>query len=303
MTERISPVSDLGFKKSLSSPESKDVLQGLIGDFFDIRPALDDITITSPYSIKAYKELLKQADGTEQAVTKLRQTIMDVSADFKVAGVGVEIQISKSTYFSKRSIYYACDSFCANYNRPGEMEQDYDGSFLLYSSLKPIFTLNILGYPHFVGDDDALRIFTLYDRKRNKSFDREYLTIAYFELTKNNVESVNVRHWRTYFNTGEARDDAPEYIRKASRIIEKANLTQEERDVINQMERAEEIYKDTIYTARLEGERIGEARGERIGKAEERIAIARNALHMGMTITEASKLTGVSEDEIRKLAH
>jgi len=106
---------------------------------------------------------------------------------------------------------------------------------------------------------------------------------------------VNVRHWRTYFNTGEARDDAPEYIRKASRIIEKANLTQEERDVINQMERAEEIYKDTIYTARLEGERIG--------KAEERIAIARNALHMGMTITEVSKLTGVPEDEIRKLAH
>jgi len=51
------------------------------------------------------------------------------------------------------------------------MEQDYDGAFLLYSSLKPIFTLNILGYPHFVGDDDALRIFTLYDRKRNKSFD------------------------------------------------------------------------------------------------------------------------------------
>ena len=36
MTERISPISDLGFKKSLSSPESKDVLQGLIGDFFEI---------------------------------------------------------------------------------------------------------------------------------------------------------------------------------------------------------------------------------------------------------------------------
>jgi len=138
MTERISPTSDLGFKKSLSSPESKDVLQGLIGDFFGVRPVLDDITITSPYSIKAYKELLKQADGTERSVTKLRQTIMDVSADFKVAGFGAEIQISKSTYFSKRSIYYACDSFCANYNRPGEMEQDYDGSFLFYSSLKPI---------------------------------------------------------------------------------------------------------------------------------------------------------------------
>ena len=288
-------------KSSLSSPENKDILQGLISDFFGVRPALDDITITSPYSIKAYKELLKQSDGTELAVTKLRQTIMDVSADLKVAGFGMEIQISKSTYFSKRSIYYACDRFCANYNKPGEMEQDYDGSFLLYSSLKPIITLNILGYPHFNGDDDALRVFKLYDSTRNKVFDKDYLTIAYFELTKNNVDSVNLRHWRTYFNTGEAPDNAPEYIRKASRIIEKANLTQEERDVINQMERAEEIYKDTIYTAQIEGERIGEARSDK--KKELAILdIARKALHMGMTIANASELTGMSEDEIRKLA-
>jgi len=302
MAERISPTSDLGFRKSLSSPESKDVLQGLIGDFFNVRPALDDITITSPYSIKAYKELLKLADGTEHAVTKLRQTIKDISADFKVAGFGVEIQISKSTYFSKRSIYYACDSFCANYNRPGEMEQDYDGSFLLYSSLKPIFALNILGYPHFPGDDDALRIFRFYDPDRNKAFDKDYLAIAYFELTKSHVESVNLRHWWHYFNTGEASDDAPEYIKKASRIIDKANLTQEERDMIGQIERAEEIYKDTIYTARIEGEKIGEARGEK-AKEHAIITIARNALHMGMTIADASQLTGMAEDEIRKLSH
>ena len=84
------------------------------------------------------------------------------------------------------------------------MKQLPDGTLLRYSSLKPIYALNILGYPHFSEDDDALRIFTLYDRERKKSFDREYLTIAFFELTKNNIETANQRHWRTYFNTGEA---------------------------------------------------------------------------------------------------
>ena len=110
-----------------------------------------------------------------------------------------------------------------------------------------------------------------------------------------------------------------------------ANLTQEERDVIDQIERAEEIYKNTIYAAQIEGERIGVAKGERIGKIEgerigkiegerigkiegerigkiegekaKAIAVARKALQMGMPIADISRLTGLDESEIRKLMH
>jgi len=55
MTERIPPTNDLGFKKTFSSPENKDVLQGLIGDFFDLWIPLDEINITTPYDIKSYR--------------------------------------------------------------------------------------------------------------------------------------------------------------------------------------------------------------------------------------------------------
>ena len=212
MTERIPPTSDLGFKKTLTSPENKDVLQGIIGDFFNLYIPLDEINVAAPYDIKAYREYMKHADGTEKALAKFRETIQDVAADIKIAGFGAELQIKNEKYYSERSIHYVCTRFCANYNRTGEMKQLSDGTFLRYSSLKPVYALNILGYPHFSGDDDALRIFTLFDRKRNKSFDKEYLTIAYFELTKSNIETANQRHWRTYFNTGEAADDAPDYI-------------------------------------------------------------------------------------------
>ena len=295
MSERISPTSDLGFKKITSAPESKDILRGIIGDFFGFWVPLDEIHITAPYDIRSYGEYVKRLNGGEEISETLRQTVQDVVADIKIADFTAEAQVRKDGFFSYRSLYYVCSRFCANYNVPGRMVTMYDGTSFRYSSLKPVYCVNILGYPHFTGDDDALRIFELYDKKRNKSFEREYLTIAYFELAKNNIETENLRHWKTFFQTGEAPADAPEYIRKAARFIEKANLTKEERDMYEQIQKAEDIRVSELYTAQLEGE----ARG----KKEERLDIARNALHMGMTISDTSKLTGLTEGEIRKLAH
>ena len=88
-------------------------------------------------------------------------------------------------------------------------------------------------------------------------------------------------------------------------------MTREENEMINRLEMAEEIYKNTLDAAHLEGkiegERIGEAKGkiegERIGKIEERFAVARNALQMGMPVADISRLTGLAESEIRKLMH
>jgi len=307
MNKRLLPSNDLAFKKLFGSEDCKDILRGIIGDFFDVWPEIDDITISSPYSIEAYMEILKQADGKEEAVKKLRQTIKDVSADFKVAGFCAEAQLRKDKYFIVRALRYAFDKFCRNYGRQGEMERRPDGEYLLYSSLKPVYMLNILGYQQFTTDDDALRILTLYDYRRKKSLDREYLTIAFFELGKDYVETENQRHWRTCFNTGEASDNAPEYIKKAARIISIDNLEPEEREMINRLEDNQEVYKSIIYTAYLdgktEGEMIGEARGEAKGEKEKAIAIAQSLFGAGMPISEISRHTSMTEDEIRKLAH
>ena len=76
--------------------------------------------------------------------------------------------------------------------------------------------------------------------------------------------------------------------------------------MFEQFERAEERYKNTIYAALLEGEERGEERVKKLWEADKKettVAIARNALQMGMTINEVSRLTGKSEDEIRQLMH
>ena len=302
MTERISPTSDLGFKKITSEPSNKDVLRGIIGDFFDLWIPLDEINVTAPYDIKSYEEYLRRLGGGEEISESLRQTVQDVAADIKIADIGAEVQVRRDAYFSQRSLYYACTRFCSNYNLPGKMVYRYDGKPIRYSSLKPVYILSILGCPHFIDDEDALRVFTLFDRKRGKAFEIEYLTVAFFELSKNNIETVNQRHWKTFFQNGAAPEGAPEYIKKAARVIDRANMTQEERDMFDQLQKAQDTYDSVIYTAQIEGEKIGEARGE--ARMEKVVAsIVHNALHMGMTIAEVAKLTSKTEGEIRKLVH
>ena len=47
----------LTYYKVLASKERKDILAGLIGDFFNVE--VEELAIENPYSIAAYKELVK----------------------------------------------------------------------------------------------------------------------------------------------------------------------------------------------------------------------------------------------------
>ena len=68
-------------------------------------------------------------------------------------------------------------------------------------------------------------------------------------------------------------------------------------------------YKDAIATAHDKGEKIGIEKGEKIGiekgKAEgekkAKIETARNALALGLPIDQASKISGLSIEEIKAI--
>jgi predicted transposase/invertase (TIGR01784 family) len=297
MNGRIQPTSDLGFKKIIGTSENKDVLQGIINDFFDLLIPIDGINITVPYDIRAYDEYLKLMSNGGEVGEMLRETVEDVVADIKTADFGAEVQVKKDTYYSKRSLYYACVRFCSNYNLQGKMVYVRDRP-IRYSSLKPVYMLNILGYPHFK-DDDALRVFTFYDSKRKKAFEIEYLTIAYFELKKSNIETVNQRYWKEFFKTGEALEGAPDYIKKAACVIERVNLTKEERDMYDRLQKAEDKYASELYTAIMESKEEGRVEG----RVEGEKSIVLNMIGLGKSIDDVAKDTGLSIDEIRKFLH
>ena len=280
---RISATGDLAFKKVFASNEHKVCLSGLIRDFFEVDISEEEITIENPYSIAAYKEVI---EGEEMSV--LRHTLKDVAASLRFADFVSELQIKSTRFFDERALYYPFDRFCKNYSKQGFMELGSDGKPNRYSSLIPIYALNIIGDSHFQ-DDDALRIFELYDPVRNKKYKKELVKVGFFELSKDNIETANQRYWRDYFITGEAHPDAPEYIKKASHIIEYENLSEEERKVSAVLEKARADHDAWFSSAYHDGRDDG------------LIEVAKNMLKDGDSPEKVVRCTGLSLDYVKTL--
>jgi hypothetical protein len=117
----------------------------------------------------------------------------------------------------------------------------------------------------------------------------------YFELGKGIVETENQRHWQEFFKTGDVPGGAPGYIGKAARVIAMANLTRREREMIDALQKAEDVYASTVHTAEL----IGEERG----RAEERLAIARKMLARNKPMDEIVEFSGLTIEELGKIVH
>jgi hypothetical protein len=303
----IKPTNDLLFKKMLGSVENKDILQGCIKDFLDIYVPLEDIEITSPYSIETYVESSKAPDDGEGNV--MRRFESDVRASLTFADFLSDVQVSRDKYFTPRTLQYAFQRFCDNYNALGRMALDTRGKPLKYSSLRPVFALNILDHTHFTRDRCGLRVLTLRDRKRGVGLDRDWIKIAYFELRKKKYDSRNHIYWREFFNTGKAPAGAPEYIRKAEGVVNYANLTKEERDIMTSAEWAEDKYQSGIQTAyedgRDRGEKTGFVRGKKTGFVKGQLGITLDYIREGdISVEQASRRLGlpasVIEEHLRK---
>jgi len=245
--KKILPTGDLAFKKVFASVENTDILGGLINDFFGIKA--EEITITDPYSIDTYRNL--QSD-----ISELRYALRDVSAIFKTADFISEMQVERNQHFEERLMYYLCTRFCANLGVEGRMKMGRDGKPNRYSSLRPVYALNILDFTHY-DDDNPLRVFGFYDHIRHLRPKNEFLHYACFELTKSGMETENQKHWHDYFKLGEVKSEAPDYIRKASEIIDFANLGEEERKMAEALEKARDTMQDELDYSFFEGKKAG----------------------------------------------
>ena len=297
--DRVSATNDLAFKKVLASEENIDILQGLIADFYEIE--VENLKINNPYSIAEYKEIL---DGKD--IAKLRQTIKDVSASFKIADFVAELQVRASRFFDERAIYYPFDRFCKNFNKTGEMVFDSQGRLNRYSSLRPVYALNILGYTHFKkcgrhNDDNALHIFELYDVKNQRLYNNNLIKIGFFELTKNEGLTVNQRHWQNYFNTGVVDVSAPEYIKKAGNVIEFTNMAEEEKLVIEALQKDEAIRIAENQQSFIDGRQEGFLDGRQEGFLDGIAKVAKSLIEDGEPIEKIMRHTGLSEVEINSL--
>ncbi|MCL2754751.1 MAG: Rpn family recombination-promoting nuclease/putative transposase [Oscillospiraceae bacterium] len=279
--KRISPINDLMFKKLMASVEHKDILSGIIVDVLGIVP--EDLKIVSPYSIELCKALVGETD-----INKLRHTLRDIAATFKSGDYVSELQIRKTRHFHERLAYYPMKRYCENYGDESRITIKHDGERNLYESLRPVYALNILEQSHY-DDDDALRVFELYDPVRNKGFGKDILKIGCFELKKVNIETENQKHWCDFFMGREISANAPDYIKKASEVVNFANLGEEERQVAEAIEKASATLQDELDYSYYAGMEKGEEKGILKGASD-----VLNLLKSGKSLEEIAKNMGIA---------
>ena len=119
-----------------------------------------------------------------------------------------------------------------------------------------------------------------------------FLTLWNFTASTRNCTSAGV--WLTE----ELRVRAFERLFEACEI---AKFTPEEKLKYEHDMITERDYDNIIYTAKIEGRAEGEAKGRAEGLAEGKTDVARAMKAKGLEIGLISELTGLSEEEIRRL--
>jgi len=280
--------NDLLFRKMLSSEENKDVLQGFIQDFCGLAVTFDEIHIVTPYSIKSYKEAAGSIDNMMRLIER------DVAVQLRILDVVVELQMYKDNYFIARALHYVFDRYCSNYNVPGSMDQDMAGNMRRHSSLRPVYAVNIMSNTVFPDDDDAMRVFTLYDKEHCSGLDREWIWIGFFELGKSNFRTDNQRHWREFLLTGVAPVGSPDYIQKAQGVVDYANLDEEEREMLTAVQKFEDNYSSVVVTAFEDGVEQGIEQGIK--------GLAAKLKKSGiMSVEQIADMSGLSISEVEGL--
>ncbi len=125
------------------------------------------------------------------------------------------------------------------------------------------------------------------------------------------TEDPKITRWIEFFNAdslekletlSKSKDSA---ISEAANLVLDLNRDEKVRAEAEQRENALRMYKTETELREQKGEARGHkkglAEGEKKGKQEKAIEIAKNALSMGLNIEQIIKLTGLSEEEIKKL--
>jgi predicted transposase/invertase (TIGR01784 family) len=273
----INPFTDYGFKKLFGEELNKDLLL----DFLN--------------------ELLKEEQGHIKDLTYLKNehlgaTDIDRKAIFdlyceneKGEKFIVELQKTKQNFFKDRTVYYSTFPIREQAKRA---DWDYE--------LKAVYTIAILDFV-FDSDKDQPSKFRydvkLKDIGTNKVFYNK-LTFIYLEMPKFNksVEELETRFdkWLFVLRNLNKLDRVPDKLREQifDKLFETAEIAKFTAEQVRSYEDSLKYYRDlknSLDTAREEG------------KIEGKIEMASKALKKGLSIKDIVELTGLSEDEIKKL--
>ncbi len=278
----INPLTDFGFKKLFGTELNKILLIDFLNQILPEKHRIKD---------------LSYARNEQLGLNELdRKAIFDL---YCVGESGerfiVEVQKAKQNFFKDRSIYYA--SFPLQ-----EQAQKGDWDY----QLEPVYTVGILDFifDDHKSDTELLHIVELKNQRCEVFYDK--LKFIYIELPKFKKEEHELEtqfdKWLYVFRHLSNLQDRPRKLQdrifqKLFEAAEIARFSPEERDAYEDSLKYYRDLKNVVDTSREEGILEGIEKG--IEKRN--VEIAQKMKEKGLSNSEISEMTGLSEDEINVL--
>ena len=282
MAKYINPFTDVGFKRIFGQELSKPLLLDFLNSLFEGEKHIANLTFLDKEQPALFEED--------------RSLIYDIYCETDEGEkIIVEMQNKAQPFFKNRSIYYVSESIARQGERGSswnyELDSVYLVAFLNFSPLdfKKQFRTDVVLAEKDTKEQfsDKLRMIYLQLPLFTKEADECENQVERWIYLLKNMETLNRLPW--------AAQSA--VFKKLESIADVGGMTRAER---LQYDEALKKYRDTISV--FEGVRLeGRMEGNAEGRLEEKIAIARNLKSMGMSISDVSKATGLSEEGIKAL--
>ena len=292
---QINPSVDLAFKKIFGVEENKDLLMALINSIVSEEDQVSSITILNPYNPQNFRN------------DKL--SILDIKAEGETGKkFNIEIQISDEADYDKRALYYW-----------GKLYTEQLQSGKDYGTLNKAIGIHILNFTSIPEVKKYHNVFNIREKESNIEYFKD-LELHTIELNKfmdeagNEVSSVMARVknkvdlWSAFLTKYDLMNpanltgsfDDPD-LKKALGVLEVMNLNKEEREEYESHLKWLRIETNTLKKAEDKGEARGRQEGREEGRQEGREEIAKNLLKQNLDLKLISQVTGLSEEEIKKL--
>lgn len=225
----------------------------------------------------------------------------------------IEVQNNRELDYFHRMLYGTAKAI-SEYIKEGEE----------YSSVKKVYSINIVYFELGQGKDYVYRGLTEFrgihendvlqlSASQKRQFRMETAGDLYPEYYVLRVEDFNtvaktpLDEWIEFLKTGDiaATATAPG-LKEARERLRKDGMSESERRTYEAHLENLRYQKSVIKTGRIEGHAEGRAEGRAEGLEEGltkgKIAIAKKALQMGMSIEAVAELTGLSKEDLQGLS-
>jgi len=294
----LNPKNDLAFRKIFAQPKHAGILINFLNTFLRLEGdrLIKEVTLLDPINIPELQGL--------------KETIVDVRCvDQRGTHYVIEMQVWTDKHFFKRMLYYACHNYIRQLNS-GEQ----------YPTLNQVICIALLDFDYLPGDR-YLSEHLILDKETHQHHLKDFMFV-FAELRKFNktVDELTtpLDEWLFFFRHATQLRDTPKQlhtpqVQEALETLHRYHWSKTELDNYEKAALARGAYRSQLNTAHDEGmekgvkEGIekGKEEGEKVGLEKGRLAekhqIVQQMLTTGCNLDLIVKVTGLSEQEIKKL--